>query len=151
MPTEKNIQKNMPTLHATIAKEFTFDAAHSLPNSDGPCRRLHGHTYRVRVVARGLVQPVDGEPEEGMVIDFARIKDVFKRRIEAVCDHQYLNETVPVARTTAELLAAWMLRELRDELPQVVTVRLYETPTSYAEVTAADLADQEATDIPHER
>mgnify|MGYP001439716238 CR=1 FL=1 len=138
MPSE-NDTSSMPTTHATIAKEFTFDAAHSLPNSEGPCRRLHGHTYRALVVARGPTQPVDGGPEEGMVVDFARIREVFKRRIEAVCDHQYLNETVPVARTTAELLAAWMLRELRVELPQVVTVRLYETATSYAEVGAADL------------
>lgn len=130
----------MPMLpNATIAKEFTFDAAHSLPNSDGPCRRLHGHTYRVRVVARGPIQPLDGGAEEGMVIDFTRIKEVFKRRIEARCDHQFLNETVPVARTTAELLATWMLSELRAELPQVIAVRLYETPTSFAEVTAADL------------
>ena len=125
--------------YATIAKEFTFDAAHSLPNSDGPCRRLHGHTYRVRVVARGPVQPITGGAEEGMVVDFTRLKDVFKRRIEAVCDHQFLNETVPVARTTAELLATWMLSELRAELPQVVMVRLYETPTSFAEVTVGDL------------
>jgi len=131
----------MPTMpNATIAKEFTFDAAHSLPNSDGPCRRLHGHTYRVRVVARGPIQPVDGGAEEGMVVDFARIKEVFKRRIEARCDHQFLNETVPVPRTTAELLAGWILGELRAELPQVIAVRLYETPSSYAEVTAADLA-----------
>jgi len=128
---------------ATIAKEFTFDAAHSLPNSDGPCKRLHGHTYRVRVIARGPIQPADGRAEEGMVVDFARIKEAFKRRVEAVCDHQFLNETVPVPRTTAELLAAWMLAELRAELPQVVAVRLYETPSSYAEVTAADLEREE--------
>ncbi len=127
--------------YATIAKEFTFDAAHSLPNSDGPCRRLHGHTYHVLVVARGPIQPIDGGAEEGMVIDFSRLKDIFKRRIEARCDHQFLNETVPIPRTTAELLAAWMLGELRAEAPQVVAVRLHETPTSYAEVTVADLDD----------
>ncbi len=127
----------MPT--ATIAKEFTFDAAHSLPNSDGPCKRLHGHTYHVMVVARGRTQPVDGRAEEGMVVDFTRIKEVFKRRVEARCDHQYLNETVPVERTTAELLAAWMLGELRAELPQVVAVRVSETPSSWAEVTLDDL------------
>ena len=127
----------MPT--ATIAKEFTFDAAHSLPNSDGPCKRLHGHTYRVTVVARGRTQPLDGRAEEGMVVDFTRIKEVFKRRVEALCDHQYLNETVPVERTTAELLAAWMLGELRAELPQVVAVRVSETPSSWAEVTVDDL------------
>ena len=125
--------------YATIAKEFSFDAAHSLPNSDGPCRRLHGHTYRVTVMARGETQPLDGRAEEGMVLDFARIKAVFKRRIEACCDHQYLNETVPVARTTAELLAAWMLGELRAELPQVIAVRVSETPSSWAEVTLDDL------------
>lgn len=130
-------------VYATIAKEFTFDAAHSLPNSDGPCKRLHGHTYRVRVVARGAIQSIDGGPEEGMVVDFTRIKDVFKRRVESICDHQFLNETVPVERTTAELLAAWMLRELRIELPQVIAVRLHETPTSFAEVTVDDLAGEE--------
>jgi 6-pyruvoyltetrahydropterin/6-carboxytetrahydropterin synthase len=132
----------MPT--ATIAKEFTFDAAHSLPNSDGPCKRLHGHTYRVTVVARGRTQTVDGRAEEGMVVDFTRIKEVFKRRVEALCDHQYLNETVPVARTTAELLAAWMLGEMRAELPQVVAVRVSETPSSWAEVTVDGLDAAEA-------
>jgi 6-pyruvoyltetrahydropterin/6-carboxytetrahydropterin synthase len=125
---------------ATIAKEFTFDAAHSLPNSDGPCKRLHGHTYRVTIIARGQTQIVDGRAEEGMVVDFNRIKEVYRRRIEAVCDHQYLNETLPVERTTAELLAAWMLGELRNELLQVVAVRVSETPSSWAEVTVDDLA-----------
>jgi 6-pyruvoyltetrahydropterin/6-carboxytetrahydropterin synthase len=129
--------------YATIAKEFTFDAAHQLPSSDGPCRRLHGHTYRVRVVARGRIRPVDGDPQEGMVLDFARITDVYKRRIERVCDHQFLNETVPVERTTAEVLAVWMLRELRAELPEICAVRLYETPTSFAEVTIDDLAGEQ--------
>lgn len=124
---------------ATIAKEFTFDAAHSLPNTDGPCKRLHGHTYRVTVMARGRTQPLDGGVEEGMVLDFTRIKEVFKRRVEARCDHQYLNETAPVERTTAELLAAWMLTEMREELPQVVAVRVSETPSSWAEVTVEDL------------
>lgn len=131
----------MPT--ATIAKEFSFDAAHSLPNSDGPCKRLHGHTYRVTVMARGPIQPRDGRAEEGMVVDFTRIKEVFKRRIEARCDHQYLNETAPVERTTAELLAAWMLAEMREELPEVTAVRVSETPSSWAEVTVDDLLDAE--------
>ncbi|HEX9036237.1 MAG TPA: 6-carboxytetrahydropterin synthase QueD [Ktedonobacterales bacterium] len=132
----------MPT--ATIAKEFTFDAAHSLPNSNGPCRRLHGHTYRVTVVARGETQPLDGRAEEGMVVDFTRIKEIYKRRIEARCDHQFLNESIPVERTTAELIAAWMLGELRAELPQIIAVRVSETLSSWAEVTVDDLDASEA-------
>jgi 6-pyruvoyltetrahydropterin/6-carboxytetrahydropterin synthase len=129
---------------ATIAKEFTFDAAHSLPNHAGKCRRMHGHTYRVTVIARGLIQPIDGGPEEGMTLDFDRIREIYKRRIEPLCDHQYLNETVPVERTTAELLAAWMLGEMRVDLPQVVAVRVSETRSSWAEVTVGDLDASEA-------
>ena len=127
--------------YATIAKEFSFDAAHQLPNSNGPCKRLHGHTYRLVVIARGPIRAVDGDEQEGMVLDFAQIKKVYKQRIELYCDHQFLNETVPVERTTAELLASWMLRELRAELSEVIAVRLYETPTSYAEVTVSDLSE----------
>jgi 6-pyruvoyltetrahydropterin/6-carboxytetrahydropterin synthase len=133
----------MPMPYATIAKEFSFDAAHQLPSSDGPCRRLHGHTYRVRVSARGRIRAVDGDTQEGMVLDFARIKEVYMRRIGRICDHQFLNEVVPVERTTAELLATWMLQELRAELPEVCAIRLYETPTSFAEVTVDDLAGEQ--------
>ena len=34
-----------------IFKEFTFEAAHLLPNlpEDHKCRRLHGHSFRVRL------------------------------------------------------------------------------------------------------
>lgn len=40
---------------ATIAKRFTFDAAHFLPNvpPDHKCSRMHGHTYEVEIVLRG--------------------------------------------------------------------------------------------------
>jgi|SRR5690606_10120908 len=131
-------------MFATICKEFTFDAAHQLPNHAGKCRHLHGHTYKVRVYLRGKVKPINGASDEGMVEDFAVVKEVFKRKIESICDHKFLNETVPVAVTTAEVLAGWMLLTLREELPSVVKVRVYETPTSYAEVSVADLEDGEA-------
>ena len=131
-------------MFATICKEFTFDAAHQLPNHAGKCQQLHGHTYKVRVYLRGKVRPFDGSSNEGMVEDFAVVKEVFKRKIESVCDHQFLNKTVPLPTPTAESLAGWMLRTLREELPSVVKVRVYETPTSYAEVTVEDLEDGEA-------
>ena len=130
-------------MFATICKEFTFDAAHQLPNHAGKCRHLHGHTYKVRVYLRGKVKPINGASDEGMVEDFSVVKEVFKRKIASVCDHKFLNETVPVPVTTAENLAGWMLQTLREELPSVVRVRVYETPTSYAEVSVADLEDGE--------
>lgn len=126
-------------MFATICKEFTFDAAHRLPNHSGKCRDLHGHTYKVRVYLRGKVRPFDGSSNEGMVEDFSVVKEVFKRKIESVCDHRFLNTAVPLPAPTAEALAGWILKTLRKELPTVVKVRVYETPTAYAEVTVEDL------------
>ena len=53
-----------------IFKEFTFEAAHRLPNvpPEHKCARLHGHSF-------GVVVRVEGEvgPDSGWVIDFADI------------------------------------------------------------------------------
>ena len=32
-----------------VVKEVTFDAAHYIPNYDGPCGRMHGHRWKVIV------------------------------------------------------------------------------------------------------
>ena len=56
-------------------KEFDFDAAHFLPNYNGKCEHLHGHTYK-------LVVKVEGTPDhEGMVLDFVRFKNLVKELV----------------------------------------------------------------------
>ncbi|MEM6456061.1 MAG: 6-carboxytetrahydropterin synthase, partial [Acidobacteriota bacterium] len=66
-----------------IAKTFTFEAAHWLPNvpPDHKCRHLHGHSYRVTVHIEG-----DIDPALGWVIDFADIKRIVKPHIDLL-DH----------------------------------------------------------------
>ena len=53
---------------AEVFKDFTIDCAHSLPNvPDGhKCKNVHGHTYKIRVVLKGEIDPV-----LGWVFDFA--------------------------------------------------------------------------------
>ena len=57
-----------------IYKDITFEAAHMLPNvpDDHKCRRLHGHSFKVRITLDG---PVD--ESIGWVEDFADIKNAF--------------------------------------------------------------------------
>lgn len=57
-----------------IFKDFTFEAAHRLPNvPDGhKCSRLHGHSFRVRIHVSGSV-----DPASGWVMDFGDVKRVF--------------------------------------------------------------------------
>lgn len=130
---------------ATVCKTFAFHAAHQLPNHDGKCRNKHGHTYKVEVFARGPVRMQPGHPKEGMVVDFGVLKSFWKSRLEPRLDHQDLNVTlhgeVPV--TSAEWIARWILdRFTADQwvdlegLPteaEVFRVRVWETPTSYAQ------------------
>lgn len=122
-----------------IVKRFTFEAAHQLPNHDGKCRDLHGHTYTVDVGVRGDVRPADGSPQEGMVIDFGIVSAAFRENVYARCDHKFLNDVLPVPVTTAEHIAGWILDEmtravaLRDETVEVAFVRVWETQTGYAE------------------
>lgn len=56
-----------------ISLEMTFDAGHRIVGHKGKCARLHGHTYRVKIEARGEVVP------PGFVVDFGDIKEVINR------------------------------------------------------------------------
>jgi 6-pyruvoyltetrahydropterin/6-carboxytetrahydropterin synthase len=138
LAAEKTPESEVPGIRAArICKSFTLEAAHSLPNHAGKCARLHGHSYRVEVEAAGEVKPATGASDEGMVLDFAELGDAWAG-LHARLDHQFLNDVLPpeAGPTTAENLAAWMLGELRRQVPEVCAVRVYETAKSWAEVRA---------------
>ena len=109
-----------------IWKEFTFEAAHMLPRlPDGhKCKRLHGHSFRVRIHVEG-----DLDPELGWVVDFAYIKDAFKPILRQL-DHYYLNEIEGLENPTSEVIARWIWQRLRPALPMLSKVELGETCTS---------------------
>ena len=91
-----------------LSKDFTFDAAHNLVNYHGKCERLHGHTYRLRVV-------VEGTPDaEGMIIDFIELKDIVKERILSRLDHSYINDIIP--QPSAENIALWIWGVLEEKV-----------------------------------
>ncbi|HVA89918.1 MAG TPA: 6-carboxytetrahydropterin synthase QueD, partial [Chloroflexota bacterium] len=83
-----------------IFKEFTFEAAHRLPNlpAGHKCTRLHGHSFRVAVHVAGPVAE-----REGWVLDFADIRSAFQP-IKDQLDHYYLNEIEGLENPTSEVL-----------------------------------------------
>lgn len=109
-----------------IFKEFTVDSAHSLPHvpEDHKCRRVHGHTYHIRVVLEAPLHPT-----LGWVADFADIKKAFEPVKEAL-DHHYLNDIPGLENPTAEHIAIWVWDQLIGKLPDLKEIRLNETPTS---------------------
>jgi 6-pyruvoyltetrahydropterin/6-carboxytetrahydropterin synthase len=108
-----------------IFKDFTFEAAHRLPNvpTDHKCSRLHGHSYRVEIRVTGEV----GE-RSGWVMDFQDVKDAFAP-LHGQLDHRYLNEVEGLENPTSEVLARWIWERLTDALP-LSQVLVRETCTS---------------------
>ncbi|HWJ24619.1 MAG TPA: 6-carboxytetrahydropterin synthase QueD [Gemmatimonadaceae bacterium] len=121
-----------------IFKDFSFEAAHRLPNvpEGHKCARLHGHSFRVRVVIEG---PVDART--GWVMDFADIKAVV-RPLEDRLDHYYLNDIEGLENPTSEELARWIWRALKPQLPLLAAIEVRETCTSGCIYTGDD---EEAT------
>ncbi len=118
---------------ATVSKSWQFQASHVNPYHPGHCSRLHGHTYTVRVWARGPVHETG--PLRGMVVDFADLSATCREVNETYLDHRHLNDTLPeVDPTTVELLAAMLLGYFNDRHPEVFRVRVGEGATAYAEV-----------------
>ncbi|KAB8170804.1 6-carboxytetrahydropterin synthase QueD [Streptomyces sp. 3MP-14] len=109
-----------------IFREFSFEAAHRLPNvpEGHKCARLHGHSYKVIV---HVVAPVD--PEAGWVMDFGDLKRAFKP-IEAQLDHYYLNDIEGLENPTSEVLARWIWERLKPALPDLSALTVRETCTS---------------------
>lgn len=109
-----------------------FAAAHYLPQHQGKCSRLHGHTYSLEVTVEG--EPQQSGPATGMVMDFAELRDQVDKLVVRHLDHQVLNDVLDFLPTT-EKVAAWALRRLQQAGLPVTRIRLAEGPDSYVEVT----------------
>jgi 6-pyruvoyltetrahydropterin/6-carboxytetrahydropterin synthase len=109
-----------------ISKEFTFEAAHRLPNvpAGHKCARLHGHSFRVVIRVRG-----DVGDHSGWVMDFGDIKAAWKP-LEALLDHHYLNDVEGLHNPTSEVLAMWLWQRLSAALPLLHEVEVKETCTT---------------------
>ena len=133
-------KETKPMLTAT--KIFTFDSAHFLQGHPGLCKNVHGHTYKLEVTfQKDQSQPVSDMNPPDMVLDFGEIKKVIKKMIIDKFDHQLINEVPswrntqlrPTAENMVEVFAKWIRAwDSRKYKNNLVQLRLWETPTSYA-------------------
>ena len=120
-----------------LSTEFSFDAAHFIRDYDGPCGRMHGHTYRVRVEASATkLLPTEYCPHPVMVADFRSLRWAKKDVTKGGLDHCVLNEVLPPEyETTAEMIAKYIYDETKKKLPEGVKIKVAvsETASSWAE------------------
>lgn len=113
-----------------IGKSFTFAAAHHLPQlpDTHKCHRPHGHNYVVTytLASRDL-------DSNGFIVDYAELTAYWKN-LEGTLDHRDLNQIFRFP-PTAENLARWLYENSRGTTLPVESVRVQETPTTFAEYT----------------
>lgn len=109
--------------NVSITQEFTMECAHTLPWHSGKCKNLHGHRYVLHVSLKGPLN------ENGVVMNFEDIEEVVNKKVIDTLDHQYLNDIID--NPTAENIVVWIWDALRDSLPSLKELKLWETTGSY--------------------
>lgn len=116
----------------TITKQFSFSASHQLDHlpEGHPCARLHGHNYVVELVLQSAQLNADG-----FVRDYNELSP-FKHFIDDKLDHRHLDDVID-GPSTAENLARFLYELARGMWPEVVAVRVSETPKTWTEYRSA--------------
>lgn len=132
-----------------ISKEFKWEMSHRLPFHKGPCKNIHGHTYKLRLDLEGYLDP------NGMLIDFYDL-EVIMRPLLNEFDHAFLvdsNDTlmlnflkandfkhliIPFTSTSENIIkyiAERIIPEFKKfESVKTIYIRLYETEDVFAEI-----------------
>ncbi len=147
----------MATLRVT--KSFTFEMAHALWNYDGPCKNIHGHSYKLFVTVIGPTSEDTDSPKLGMVVDFSDLKKIVQSKVVDVFDHSvvisnragkpdiqrveqmfekfYIVDYQPTCENLAEDMAGRLSKSLPGNI-KLFSLKLVETETSFAEWYASD-------------
>ena len=132
--------------------------AHALHGYKGKCAHIHGHSYQLSVTVLGQPVETENDPKLGMVMDFGELKGIVNDLVVSKLDHALLlshrskenisgsnslfNRVIYVEyQPTCENMLLDIADTLKAELPEtieLISLKLTETPTSYAEWHAED-------------
>lgn len=104
-----------------IYKDFTFEAAHRLPHAapDHPNARIHGHSFRARIIIRG-----EPDADTGQIHDLEQLENLLADTREAL-DHRMLNEVDGLETPTLENIAVWLWHRLANRVPGLAEIQVH--------------------------
>ena len=111
-----------------IKKQMTFSAAHHLLNYDGECENQHGHNWLVEAYVKG-----NNLDKSNILIDYKVLKKEMKKVLDLL-DHKDINELEYFENISpsSEILAKFIFDKLKETIPNMSRVSVWETPTSCA-------------------
>jgi 6-pyruvoyl-tetrahydropterin synthase len=133
-----------------ILRRARFHAAHRNQHLVGTkCESLHGHTYRVEVEFEFVEGGAVTVPFEDLARDVEGVTDILDHSVLVDAEDRALVRSlqgtgwhvVPLPfPTSAENLAAWLLKAIHARNEAAIRVRLAETDSSIVTVELEDLA-----------
>lgn len=100
-----------------------IDCAHFLPGHSH-CGTMHGHTYKVELI-------VEGEMNDGMLIDFADLKKEV-RAVLKIYDHTLLNDSIDYP--SVENVALLLEKKLAEKLAFSFVLKVWEGVNKWCEL-----------------
>jgi 6-pyruvoyltetrahydropterin/6-carboxytetrahydropterin synthase len=103
----------------TLSVEKVISTAHQLRDYDGPCARVHGHNWRVKIEIQSEILD-----KSGIAIDFSELDEKLWEVIGPF-DHQLINSVPPFDKfnPTAENLVKFIYDQLKIKLSDKVSLR----------------------------
>ena len=136
-----------------IATEFRWEMGHRLPNHKGECKNIHGHSYKMIIELSGEL-----DAKSGMIVDFYDLGLIVKPIVKKF-DHSFLvykkdtkllnflaenkmkkvvtdyyGTVENICNNFIDLIVKGIKKSKLDNIYSI-TVKIYETPNSYAEMT----------------
>jgi 6-pyruvoyltetrahydropterin/6-carboxytetrahydropterin synthase len=101
-----------------LSSKKMISAAHILRDYDGPCARLHGHNWHIKIDV--LSDTLDNV---GLAIDFKDLDDILWQ-VAGPFDHNNFNDFPPFDKInpTAENISRYFFNEIKKRLPENVTL-----------------------------
>ncbi len=139
-----------------ITKYIEIDMGHRVPNHKSKCRNLHGHRYKIEAGVDDVIITTSGASDEGMVIDFADIKQILMEEIDSKYDHGFciynkdkfleyferfkdkyeqkiiIVDFIPTAENLAKHWFELIEGRLKERKIKLRHIKVWETPTSTA-------------------
>ena len=109
---------------AILGLTRTIDSAHGT-------KKIHGHSFKIEITFEGAVK---GDFVDGIDFHEARKEsDLILDKLDKV----YLNDVI--GRATAETIAIYIIKDLREKFPTLKAVEVWEGINQYAKIFAEEV------------
>lgn len=107
-----------------VSKSIEIDAGHRVPYHDSKCHHIHGHRYRITLIAEApeTVPPDVFRSDSGMVVDFGILKAIMMTAIHERFDHKLMLWTNDPILMETDIKMSHLHTAIRDSIVMIPCV-----------------------------